>query len=59
MIKYVVSIENANTHLIDIQMLIEQPLKKGQTFWLPDWIPGSYMIRDFARNIIFFECDPQ
>lgn len=19
--------------------------------WLPDWIPGSYMIRDFARNV--------
>ncbi len=52
MIKYIVSIENTNHHLIDVCMVVDQPLKKGQTFWLPDWIPGSYMIRDFARNII-------
>lgn len=52
MINYIVSIENANSHLIDLRLVIDEPLAKGQEFWLPDWIPGSYMIRDFARNIV-------
>ena len=52
MINYIVSIENTNGHLIDLRLVIDRPLKKGQEFWLPDWIPGSYMIRDFARNIV-------
>ena len=52
MIKYTVSLESANQHLIDVSMTVEQTLKKGQELWLPDWIPGSYMIRDFSRNIV-------
>ena len=28
------------------------PNPDGQRLWLPDWIPGSYLIRDFARHII-------
>jgi len=51
-IKYTISLEDANQHLIDICMTITHPLKQGQEFWLPDWIPGSYMIRDFSRNIV-------
>jgi len=52
MIKYIVSLDNANRHLIDVCMVIEQSLEKGQELWLPDWIPGSYMIRDFSKNIV-------
>ncbi len=52
MIKYTVSLENANQHLIDVCMVIDQVLTDGQEFWLPDWIPGSYMIRDFSKNIV-------
>jgi predicted metalloprotease with PDZ domain len=33
-------------------MQIEQPEISGQLLALPAWIPGSYMIRDFARNIV-------
>lgn len=40
-------------------MVISEPLLKGQEFWLPDWIPGSYMIRDFARNILRLEAFEQ
>jgi len=52
MIKYSVSFEHANQHLIDVCMMVDHSLNKGQEFWLPDWIPGSYMIRDFSRNIV-------
>ncbi|MET1254352.1 M61 family metallopeptidase [Aliikangiella maris] len=52
MIEYFVDFKNANAHLFEVKLKIAQPLKKGQTFSLPDWIPGSYMIRDFAKNIV-------
>lgn len=52
MIHYAVSFENAGQHLFDVKMNIESPLLKGQEFYLPAWIPGSYMVRDFAKNIV-------
>lgn len=39
-------------HLFQVQMTIQNPDPSGQVISLPAWIPGSYMIRDFARNII-------
>lgn len=39
-------------HLFEIQLRVDQPDPQGQSFSLPAWIPGSYMIRDFARHII-------
>ncbi len=55
MINFQISLDNAFQHLIDVRVDIDMALKDGQEFWLPDWIPGSYMIRDFARNIIKIE----
>lgn len=49
---YTVTFEQANAHLFDVKFRIDFPLKKGQKFSFPNWIPGSYMIRDFSRNII-------
>ena len=40
------------SHLFQVQCRIPVPDSEGQRFWLPDWIPGSYLIRDFARHII-------
>jgi predicted metalloprotease with PDZ domain len=51
MINFQISLDNAYQHLIDVRVDIDMALNEGQEFWLPDWIPGSYMIRDFARNI--------
>lgn len=39
-------------HLFEVTMSIRQPAADGQKLWLPAWIPGSYLIRDFARNIV-------
>jgi len=52
MIHYDVSFEQANAHIFDVRLNINFALTKGQAFYLPNWIPGSYMIRDFARNIV-------
>ncbi len=39
-------------HLFEVICVIADPAPDGQVFSLPDWIPGSYMIRDFAKNIV-------
>ncbi len=42
-------------HLFEITCTVQNPAAGGQTFCLPAWIPGSYMIRDFAKNIVQIE----
>lgn len=39
-------------HLFAVTLNIAEPAAVGQTVALPAWIPGSYMIREFARNIV-------
>lgn len=39
-------------HLFEITLTVNAPDPQGQTLSLPAWIPGSYMIREFARNIV-------
>ncbi len=39
-------------HLFEVTLTIEHPDPDGQVVSLPAWIPGSYMIREFARNIV-------
>lgn len=48
-------------HLFHITLTIPEPDPEGQVLSLPAWIPGSYMIRDFARNIVSLraECENQ
>jgi predicted metalloprotease with PDZ domain len=40
------------SHLYSVTLTIAEPDPAGQQFALPAWIPGSYMIRDFAKNIV-------
>ncbi len=51
-IDYTLGITDADAHLIDVQMNIAAPHAQGQIVQLPNWLPGSYMIRDFSRNIV-------
>ena len=39
-------------HLFEVTLTVDAPHPEGQVFSLPAWIPGSYMIREFARNIV-------
>ncbi len=48
-IRYQLSFNQIHAHLIDIEMrFTAQPEQK---LWLPTWINGSYLIREFARHI--------
>jgi len=51
-IKYIVNFDNANQHLFDVTIQIPKHTQSILHLSLPAWIPGSYMIRDFAKNII-------
>ncbi|MCB1889443.1 MAG: M61 family metallopeptidase [Rhodocyclaceae bacterium] len=51
-ILYRVELFDPAGHLLRVSCRIPQPDADGQVVSLPAWIPGSYMIRDFARNIV-------
>jgi len=51
-IQYRISPANPNAHLFSVTLEIASPDSKGQTVSLPNWIPGSYLIRDFSKHII-------
>lgn len=50
-IRYELLEMDMNAHEFVLRMLVPDPLPEGQRLQLPSWIPGSYMVRDFARNI--------
>lgn len=52
MIQYSIQSKNPAAHYFDVILHIDEPNPDGQMVRLPAWIPGSYMIRDFARNIV-------
>ena len=52
MIRYQITSDNPASHYFDVKIQIETPDPKGQHLRLPNWIPGSYMIRDFSRHIV-------
>ena len=38
-------------HRCEVSVVIQNPHEDGQIVSLPAWIPGSYLLRDFARQI--------
>ncbi|MDA1331340.1 MAG: PDZ domain-containing protein [Proteobacteria bacterium] len=51
-VQYNVSMEEAHAHLFNVTCQINAPSPEKQIISLPAWIPGSYLIRDFSKNII-------
>ena len=51
MLNYHIIPIDPKAHLFEVKMTLQAPAPV-QEFWLPSWIPGSYMVRDFAKNII-------
>jgi predicted metalloprotease with PDZ domain len=39
-------------HLYEVSLTVAEPDPEGQVFSMPAWIPGSYMIRDYARHVV-------
>jgi predicted metalloprotease with PDZ domain len=51
-IQYTITPKDPAAHLFEVTLTVDRPAEDGQEFSLPAWIPGSYMIREFARNIV-------
>nr|MBP8215932.1 peptidase M61 [Propionivibrio sp.] len=51
-IRYTVVPAHPAAHRFEVSCTVAAPDPSGQRFALPAWIPGSYLIRDFARNIV-------
>ena len=51
-IQYAIVPKDPAAHLFEVTLTLADPDADGQRLMLPVWIPGSYMIREFARNIV-------
>ncbi len=51
-LRYAIVPANPAAHLFEVTCSVEEPDAAGQRFALPAWIPGSYLIREFARNVV-------
>jgi predicted metalloprotease with PDZ domain len=50
--QYTIFPKHPAAHLFEVTVTVASPAPDGQRFMLPVWIPGSYMVREFARNIV-------
>ena len=50
MISYRIDIHSPNAHLYRVTLTVPQPTAT-QRLSLPVWIPGSYLVREFARHL--------
>ena len=51
-IRYSIRPLSVHAHTFEVRCTVASPDPDGQRFSLPAWIPGSYLIRDFARHIV-------
>jgi predicted metalloprotease with PDZ domain len=51
-LRYRIQPANPAAHLYEVRLTVDDPDPGGQIFSMPAWIPGSYMIRDYARNVV-------
>ncbi len=51
-VHYAIRPADLSAHLYQVICRVDRPDPQGQLFMLPAWTPGSYMIREFARNIV-------
>jgi predicted metalloprotease with PDZ domain len=54
LIRYRVRLADLDRHHFEVECRVENPAAE-QRFSLPAWIPGSYLLRDFARHVINVE----
>lgn len=50
-IEYTVKMSNPQNHYFEVEMQIEGITSKDFEVKMPVWAPGSYLVRDFSKNI--------
>jgi predicted metalloprotease with PDZ domain len=51
-LRYRIQPRHPEAHRFEVSCTVADPDPAGQRFALPAWIPGSYLIRDFARHVV-------
>jgi predicted metalloprotease with PDZ domain len=51
-IHYSIFPSSPEAHLFAVSCTVAEPDPGGQQFSLPAWIPGSYLLREFARHVV-------
>ena len=49
-IHYRIDVEDVHAHLFRVTLRVPRPARE-QRLSLPVWIPGSYLVREFARHL--------
>ena len=50
--RYRVRMHKLHAHVFDVELDLANPDPAGQELWLPVWVPGSYLVREFARHVL-------
>ena len=50
--RYRIACADPHAHLFEVACTVDDPASEGQVFRLPAWVPGSYLIREFARHFV-------
>lgn len=51
-IAYTLRFPDAAAHYMDVEMVVSTEGAKELNLFLPTWTPGSYLVREYSRNII-------
>ena len=50
-IKYTLKMPKPQNHYYQVEMRVDQYTQKTATVKLPVWAPGSYLVREFSKNL--------
>ena len=50
--RYQIAPLDPRAHVFEVRCTLDDPDPAGQRYRLPAWIPGSYLVREFARQFI-------
>ena len=52
MLRYKLYPEKPFAHIFRLQLEIQKPQDSPQILSLANWIPGSYLVRNFAKHVV-------
>jgi predicted metalloprotease with PDZ domain len=56
-ISYSIRPKDPGAHLYEVMLTVTSPDPAGQVIEMPAWIPGSYMIRDYAKHVVAIKAE--
>lgn len=57
-IHYQLHCRDPHSHLLTVEQHFHSSSNSAE-LWLPNWLPGSYLIRDFARHLVSISAEQQ